>query len=139
MDVGLILHMYKTKTLFEGLDGGDSTKPPQTTDVAPSPTATVAPASTVAVDEEKMDVDDATRQPGLGQVILALLISFYSAWLSWSSNTMEGRDTFEKIIFAFLAFTFGTLYLFYFVLFRESFLRLKVGAPSVMENMWVGK
>jgi hypothetical protein len=121
MDVGLLRYIYNKKGLFEGLDSTDSPKPPQASGAA----VAVAPPPP-PVEEETHNTPPPPPQPGLGQIVLALLISFYSAWLSWSSNTLEGRDIFEKLIFAFLAFTFGTLYLFYFILFRESFLRLRV-------------
>lgn len=54
-----------------------------------------------------------------GSSLFALIIALIAMWLSWSSNTIEGRPFLEKCIWAFLAGIFGTIYILYWILIRE--------------------
>jgi hypothetical protein len=49
-------------------------------------------------------------------MILSIFISILSIFLSWSRNSALGVSTGWKIIYAFFAAMFGTLYLFFYVL-----------------------
>ena len=47
-----------------------------------------------------------------------LLINSYAAYLSWECNTNNNYPVLLKVLFAFFAFMFGSLYMLYYVLFR---------------------
>jgi len=50
--------------------------------------------------------------------LLMLLINSYAAYLSWECNSGKEYPLVLKIVFSFFAFTFGSLYLLYYILFR---------------------
>ena len=50
--------------------------------------------------------------------ILMLLINSYAAYLSWECNTNNNYPLLLKVLFAFFAFMFGSLYIVYYVLFK---------------------
>lgn len=50
--------------------------------------------------------------------IIGLMIAVLAAYLSWTCNTKLKYELFYKILFAFIAFNFGGLYLVYYALFR---------------------
>lgn len=50
--------------------------------------------------------------------LVSVAISALAIYLSWSCNTAMGYGTAEKVLYAAGAGIFGTLYLFYYVLFR---------------------
>ena len=49
-------------------------------------------------------------------MFLSIFISILSIYLSWSRNSSLGISTGWKILYAFFAAMFGTLYLFFYVL-----------------------
>lgn len=51
--------------------------------------------------------------------VIGALIGGYAAYLSWSCNTMQGIEPVAKVIYAVLAFFFGSLYLLLYWLFRS--------------------
>lgn len=54
----------------------------------------------------------------IASMVIGLLIGIYAVYLSWSCNTAAGVSTGLKILFAFFAFLFGTLYLIFYLLVR---------------------
>jgi len=50
--------------------------------------------------------------------IVSLVLGAYAAYLSWTCNTKQGVSTATKVIFAYFAFMFGPIYLFYYFMFR---------------------
>lgn len=53
--------------------------------------------------------------------VISLLIGGYAAYLSYTCNTKYNIDEPIKIIYSIFAFSFGLLYLIYFVLFRSDY------------------
>jgi CHASE2 domain-containing sensor protein len=51
--------------------------------------------------------------------VLILLVSFYAAYLSWSCN--KGVSLPLKIVYAFFAFLFGSLYVIFYGVFKGTF------------------
>ncbi len=49
---------------------------------------------------------------------IMLLINCYAAYLSWECNSANNYPIGLKLIFAFFAFMFGTVYILYYILFR---------------------
>jgi hypothetical protein len=50
--------------------------------------------------------------------IVMIVINSYAAYLSWECNTANNYPLNLKIIFSFLSFMFGSLYIVYYILFR---------------------
>jgi len=50
--------------------------------------------------------------------LLMIIINSYAAYLSWECNTLNNYPVNLKIIFSFLSFMFGSLYITYYMLFR---------------------
>ena len=50
--------------------------------------------------------------------ILMIVINSYAAYLSWECNTANNYPLNLKLIFSFLSFMFGSLYIMYYMLFR---------------------
>ncbi len=69
--------------------------------------------STPSADELRESV----RSRGVGPWILAGIISCIAAYVSWTCNTSRGISVPMKIIFAFFAFLFGSLYLTFYAIF----------------------
>lgn len=62
--------------------------------------------------------------------ILGVLIAATAAYLSWTCNTALGYSKIEKVVWAFGAGVFGTLYLIYFALFRHDYCRAAMRASG---------
>jgi hypothetical protein len=50
--------------------------------------------------------------------VISVFISALAIYLSWTCNSAMGYGTFEKVLYAAGAGLFGTIYLFYYILFR---------------------
>jgi hypothetical protein len=49
--------------------------------------------------------------------LLYLLISIFAFYLSWECNSQRGLSTFAKLFYGFFAFTFGSMYLLFYIVF----------------------
>ena len=50
--------------------------------------------------------------------VMMIIINSYAAYLSWECNTEKNYPLNLKILFSFLSFMFGSLYIMYYILFR---------------------
>jgi len=66
-------------------------------------------------------VHDSESSTSLIFNIVSFIIMCFAAYLSWSCNTAMGLPILLKIIYGFLSFVFGTIYLIYYLLFRSDF------------------
>ena len=96
MDVLLISNLASLRPKSEGFE-------------APSPVGAPAPAASPTTAE---------RVLRFLWNSLWFLISCYSAYLSWSCTTVMGHSWFFKVIMAAFAFTFGFIYLIFYLIFR---------------------
>jgi hypothetical protein len=71
-----------------------------------------------AMDPEVVANDNTVNNIGSLTFLLMLLINSYAAYLSWDCNTNNNYPLLLKVLFAFFAFMFGSLYMIYYVLFR---------------------
>ena len=71
-----------------------------------------------AMDPEVVANDKTVNNIGSSTFILMLLINSYAAYLSWECNTNNNYPLLLKVLFAFFAFMFGSLYIVYYILFK---------------------
>jgi hypothetical protein len=69
-------------------------------------------------EQEEYVINNKANKVSSVTFLLMLLINSYAAYLSWECNTNKGYPLALKVVFAFFAFIFGTMYLLYYILFR---------------------
>jgi len=67
---------------------------------------------------EEVYNEDKSTNMSIGTFLLMLIINSYAAYLSWECNTRNNYPLSLKILFSFFAFSFGSLYILYYILFR---------------------
>ena len=68
--------------------------------------------------KEKEQFSDESPAASALSSIIGLLFGGAAAYLSWTCNTNLNMDTGLKVVYAFLAFLFGFLYLIFYAIFR---------------------
>lgn len=71
-------------------------------------------------DEEDYEDNNNNKANNISTItfLLMLIINSYAAYLSWECNSGKDYPLVLKVVFSFFAFTFGSLYLLYYILFR---------------------
>lgn len=74
-------------------------------------------------EKEELEIDPIKKESyfcKLGDLLsflLYFLISLFALYLSWECNTQRGLGLFTKLFYGFFAFSFGSLYLLFYIVF----------------------